>query len=124
MTTLESLQRQIATAQDLKSVVKTMKVLAAVSIRQYERAVEALADYTRTIELGLQAVLNEPSIADLPGQSQTNHRIVAIVFGSDQGMCGQFNQQIATDAIAQIQPLLHASADLTLVADGGRVISP
>jgi F-type H+-transporting ATPase subunit gamma len=124
MTTLESLQRQIATAQDLKSVVKTMKVLAAVSIRQYERAVEALADYTRTIELGLQAVLNEPSIADLPGQSQTNHRIVAIVFGSDQGMCGQFNQQIATDAIAQIQPLLHASADLTLVAVGGRVISP
>jgi F-type H+-transporting ATPase subunit gamma len=40
--TLEALQRQVHTAEELHSVVKTMKALAAVSIRQYEKAVEAL----------------------------------------------------------------------------------
>ncbi|HEY9644428.1 MAG TPA: F0F1 ATP synthase subunit gamma [Coleofasciculaceae cyanobacterium] len=142
MPTLEALQRQITTAKDLQSVVKTMKVLAAVSIRQYERAVESLAEYTRTIELGLQAVLNEMDIAQLAAPSPSSHRIGAIVFGSDQGMCGQFNEQIATEAlarlgvahiapahiaparIAQMQPLLSAPADLTWAAVGARVMAP
>ena len=44
MQTLESLKRTIKSTQDLLSVVKTMKALAAVSIRQYQRAVEALLD--------------------------------------------------------------------------------
>ncbi|MEA3364374.1 MAG: ATPase F1F0 subunit gamma, partial [Candidatus Hydrogenedentes bacterium] len=37
METIESLRKQISSAQDLHSVVKTMKGIAAVSIRQYER---------------------------------------------------------------------------------------
>jgi len=43
--TPESLKRTIKSAQDLLGVVKTMKALAAVSIRQYQRSVESLADY-------------------------------------------------------------------------------
>ena len=57
MQTAETLKRKISTAQDLLSVVKTMKALAAASIRQYERAVESLADYYLTIELGLRALV-------------------------------------------------------------------
>jgi F-type H+-transporting ATPase subunit gamma len=123
MTTLEALQHQIDTAQDLQAVVKTMKTLAAVSIRQYERAVESLAEYTHTIELGLHVVLNQTAIAKLSAPSHSRHRLGAIVFGSDQGMCGQFNQQIATEAIAQLQPLKHTAADLTLISVGSRVIA-
>ena len=123
MTTLEALQHQIDTAQALQAVVKTMKTLAAVSIRQYERAVESLAEYTHTIELGLHVVLNQTAIAELSAPSHSRHRLGAIVFGSDQGMCGQFNQQIATEAIAQLQPLKHTSADLTLIGVGSRVIA-
>jgi F0F1-type ATP synthase gamma subunit len=42
MATIEELKTQISSAQDLQSVVKTMKALATVSIRQYEKAVESL----------------------------------------------------------------------------------
>ena len=42
---LESLNRKIKTAKDLLGVVKTMKSLAAVNIRQFERAVESLEQY-------------------------------------------------------------------------------
>ena len=53
--TTASLRRKIATAGDLQSVVRTMKALAASSIGQYEKSVRALADYYRTVELGLGA---------------------------------------------------------------------
>ena len=42
METIDSLRRKIAVTGDLQEVVKTMKTLAAVSIRQYEKAVESL----------------------------------------------------------------------------------
>ena len=94
MPTLEGLRRQIDTATDLSSVVTTMKTLAAVSIHQYERAVEALADYNRTIELGFQmALAGEPLRLEADESSQ---KTAAIVFGSDQGMCGQFNEEIVS----------------------------
>ena len=57
--TMASLRRQINSAGDLQSVVRTMKALAASSIGQYETSVRALADYYRTVELGLSACLRE-----------------------------------------------------------------
>lgn len=94
MPTLEGLRRQIDTATDLSSVVTTMKTLAAVSIHQYERAVEALADYNRTVELGFQIALSgEPLRLE---SDESSHQTAAVVFGSDQGMCGQFNEDVVS----------------------------
>ena len=53
--TTESLRRKISSAGDLRSVVRTMKALAASNIGQYEKSVLALADYYRSVELGLGA---------------------------------------------------------------------
>jgi F-type H+-transporting ATPase subunit gamma len=47
METLEALQRKIATTEALHLIVKTMKALAAVNIRQYEKAVVSLQEYNR-----------------------------------------------------------------------------
>ncbi|MDX9828194.1 MAG: F0F1 ATP synthase subunit gamma, partial [Spirochaetia bacterium] len=57
--TTASLRRKISSAGDLHSVVSTMKSLAASSIGQYEKSVLALADYQRSIELGLSVCLNK-----------------------------------------------------------------
>ena len=57
--TTASLRRKIGGAEDLQSVVRTMKAVAASSIGQYERAERALADYYRTLELGLGACFRE-----------------------------------------------------------------
>ncbi len=95
MQTLEGLRRRIGTAQDLRSVVSTMKTLAAVSIRQYETAVEALVEYNRTIELGFQIVLRSQRHYWANQHETHNERTGVIVFGTDQGMCGQFNEAMA-----------------------------
>ena len=131
MTALESLQRQMAIALELQSVVKTMKVLAAASIRQYERAVESLAEYSRTIDLGLQVVLKERAWAgnansqgiDLAA-AKNSHRLGAIVFGSDQGMCGQFNEQIARYSVECLNRLAPQTAERTVIVVGTRIVAP
>ena len=100
--TTESLRRKIDSAGDLQSVVRTMKALAASSIGQYEKSVLALADYYRTVELGLGACLRavEPATSTTrPGVPARSEVISAIVFGSDQGLVGQFNDIVADFAI-------------------------
>lgn len=102
METLESLGRRIATTGDLQSIVRTMKSLSAVSIRQYERAAAALREYSRTIELGLQVVLRESSLPSDAGRVPDGPA-AAIVFGTDHGLCGRFNEQIVEFALAGMQ---------------------
>ncbi len=92
MQTQEVLKKKIRSATEMFSVVKTMKTMAAVNIRQYELAVASLGDFFKTLEMGLQAVLkyrwkSRPLQRD--GRKQATG---LIVFGSDQGMCGQFNE--------------------------------
>lgn len=95
MANLHQLQGRIESADDLLSVVKTMKSMAAVNIHQYEQAVKALAEYDRTVEMGLRVLLFR--CPEMVGQARKAkiERTGAVVFGSDQGMCGAFNERIA-----------------------------
>lgn len=106
--TMANLRRQIGGARELQSVVRVMKALAAASIGQYEQSVRALGDYARTVELGLHGCGRGlrpgppgvprgggPRLAAAPATG-------AVVFGSDQGLVGQFNEVIAEHALAAL----------------------
>jgi F-type H+-transporting ATPase subunit gamma len=123
MQTIEPLKRKIKSAQDLLSVVKTMKVLAAVSIRQYEKAMESLVEYNRTVEMGLQVVLKQKPEGISIAEPILKERLGAIIFGSDQGMVGQFNEVIARHAVSEINKLQVKQKNCTVLAVGMRVIS-
>jgi F-type H+-transporting ATPase subunit gamma len=106
--TTASLRRKIDGAGDLQSVVRTMKAVAASSIAQYEKSVRALADYYRTVELGLGAYFRvngpAPLIAEWKKQTVAG-TIGVVVFGSDQGLVGQFNDVVADYAIKTLATL-------------------
>ncbi len=100
-----ALRRKISGAGDLQSVVRTMKAVAASSIGQYEKSVAALADYYRTVELGLSACFRDDHSGPAAGDGKRKvgkHTIRAVVFGSDQGLVGQFNDQVADFAMQAI----------------------
>jgi len=101
------LRQKLNVASDLHGVVRTMKAMAASSIGKYERAVGALAEYDRAVKLGLAAALREVEwqITVTKHLSSETHVPSAIVFGSDQGLVGQFNDVIADFSIAALAKL-------------------
>jgi F-type H+-transporting ATPase subunit gamma len=106
--TTASLTRKISSAGDLQSVVRTMKALAASSIGQYEKSVRALGDYYRTVEMGLGACFRQstPAAPIIKRKGQTDMGAIgAVVFGSDQGLVGQFNDVVADYAIKTLAAL-------------------
>ena len=104
--TAANLRRKITSTRDLESVVRTMKAMAASSIGQYENAVRSLDDYDRTVQLGLCACFRQPQTPVVqPAHSQEDGPIGAIVFGSDQGLVGQFNEVLVEFVSATLSKL-------------------
>ena len=119
MLTTEFLKRRIQSAEDLLGVVKTMKALAAVSIRQYQRAVESLTQYNHTVEMGLQIVLRQSRETPVPVRSRAT-RLGAIIYGTDQGLCGQLNNSIVSHAMEEMNKTGIGTEDRFVLAVGMR----
>jgi F-type H+-transporting ATPase subunit gamma len=105
--TLETLRGKIQGAEDLQSVVRTMKAVAASGVGHYEKSVKALAQYRRTVELGLGACFRGlgRTASQPEGKRPTPRAFGVIVFGSDQGLVGQFNEVVADFAVKTITAL-------------------
>jgi F-type H+-transporting ATPase subunit gamma len=116
--TAASLRRKIASAGDLESVVRTMKAMAASSIGQYENAVNSLDDYFRTVQLGLAACFRqgESAAVSTRGSQKETGAIAAVVFGSDQGLVGQFNDVMA-DFVVQTLGSLPGKKEIMSVGE-------
>ncbi|MFO7585825.1 MAG: F0F1 ATP synthase subunit gamma [Anaerolineales bacterium] len=110
METLDTLRRRIDSARDLHGIVRTMKALSAASIRQFERSVEAIGVYDQTVKDGLRILLqdvttpqDEESLHEDPFISRGKKSgTLAVIFGTDQGMCGQFNENIVSFALRDL----------------------
>jgi F-type H+-transporting ATPase subunit gamma len=106
--TTANLRRQLDSAAQLQSVVRTMKAMAAASIGQYEQSVRALAHYYRTVQLGLSACLRASGPLALGNAARRKTAVAvtgAVVFGSDQGLVGRFNEVMADHAAAALAAL-------------------
>lgn len=104
---IASLRHKIASATELGSVVRTMKAMAASSIGQYENAVRSQDDYYRTVQLGLAACFRQNELIrdESPiAQTETGPNGV-IVFGSDQGLVGEFNEVMVDFVIKTLAKL-------------------
>lgn len=93
---LEALRNRVDGAVDLQAVVRTMKAISASSITQYENAVSSLDSYYATVEQGLIACLKQPDVPlFFTHKREANYPSAVIVFGSDQGLVGQFNDSLS-----------------------------
>lgn len=120
MEALESLKRTIHVTRELQSLVKTMKVLAGLNIRQYERAAHAVVQYNRTVEMGLEILLREVPATAVAARPAPGSRLGAIVFGSDQGMCGSLNDSIVLHATRALARLARRHPEPAILAVGQR----
>lgn len=106
METLETLSEMLETTSEIQSIVRTMKSLSAVSIRQYEQAEAAMSGYEKTIDLGLTAVLTDRRARGLSlpqTMARGTAREALVVIGSDRGLCGRYNEIVTREAESRLR---------------------
>ena len=120
MATLEEISRRIEVAEDLQSVVRTMKTISAVGIRQHELAERAMARYLENVELGLQVAIRalDRPMAEL--RPPAGGRTVAVVVGSEIGLCGAFNERIVNFALESLAESGTAPGERLVLTIGAR----
>lgn len=120
MESLEQLHKHLDSLNDLRTIVKTMKALSAASIRQYEQAVSALSGYYQIVEHALRVTLKDMEQPPVDSQRKPQ-RLVAIVFGSDHGLCGRFNEEITQHALDYMSSTIADQKNRLVLAVGARV---
>lgn len=91
---LERLGRRQRTARELLSIVRVMRAYAMAAVGPYMQAVEALEAYDAAIDQALSVCLQRaPGLAEAPRPHAG--RLAIVAFGSDQGLVGGFNEQVA-----------------------------
>ena len=124
METVESLSRRIAATEDLYSVVKSMKALAAANIKRHERTVRALEQFRETVDLGFRVLLATAATKRISAKiAPKDAMTAAIVIGSDQGMCGQINDQVVEFTLRRMSELGIQKERRVLFAVGVRAAS-
>lgn len=121
MQTAEELERRLHGTSDLYDIVRTMKSLAAVSIAHHERAVVSINEYYRTVLLGLQGLLKYGGAGvQRLEKSKADRAFGIIVFGSDQGMCGGFNDRIVDFTVRKLREMTVEPGSVRIICVGAR----
>ena len=107
MARIEQLKEQLKNGRDIQSVVKTMKTFASIHIRHYQKASSSLNDYAVMVEKAFASLLGAVPLSNVspPKGVAKKGRRAFIVFGSDQGLVGRFNEQTALFTIEQLGTL-------------------
>ena len=101
MPQLEQLHSRLRLLEDLQVVVRTMKAMAQVAVRRYESVRGSLQAYAGNVDLALHAFLQDRRFRESAGlppflaaAAVPAGRVGVILFGSDHGLCGSFNERI------------------------------
>lgn len=96
MPELRRIQNRRETTLTLLNLVRNVKALAAVTIREQQMTASALKHYQSSLDSALGLVLSRKALESeegIPGEIH-GRGTARIVLGSDQGMCGAFNQAV------------------------------
>lgn len=91
--TLEHLSRRSDTLSSIRGIVHTMKTLSAINAAPYEHAARSIEAFHETILKGFAAFAHRTGELSRQPVDLTEQWVV--VFGSDHGLCGNYNDVLA-----------------------------
>lgn len=93
------MEQKIKTFEDIQDIVNAMKAYAGLNIKKTEEYVSAVRTFEQNVFYALaRLIAGFPAMA---APERTGGRRVLIIFGSDQGLCGAYNERIA-DEISKV----------------------
>ena len=99
MAELRELQRKLDSIKALREIVNAMRNIAAIYVRRAESAVKAIRPYTEVVETTLGVVLDRCGIEGTEAEAETAGDCMTLVFASDQGLCGTYNDRVVRAAL-------------------------
>lgn len=95
MSSTQNIKRMINSAENLKSIVGTMKAYASSNIVQFQTAAKASMEYSEIVDMSLFIVLSGQKETNLDPNKNKDKGFLYIIFGSDHGLAGRFNENIS-----------------------------
>ncbi|WFM71952.1 FoF1 ATP synthase subunit gamma [Halomonas sp. CKK8] len=117
--TLEALSRRFDTLTSIRGIVHTMKTISAINAVPYERAARSIEAYHRTVRSGLHAFVARTGPIAMPSVELADS--VVVVFGSDHGLCGNYNELLAEKVAAELVPATAGHAALRVLCVGAQM---
>jgi alternate F1F0 ATPase F1 subunit gamma len=93
------LEQKVKTFEDIHDIVNAMKAYAGLNIRKTEQYISTVRTFEQNVFYALAGLIAAFPVMTIP--ERTEGRSVLIVFGSDQGLCGAYNDRIA-DVVSTI----------------------
>lgn len=94
MKNLQSLRKSLESAQNLYTIVNTMKIHATTNINQFQQAADASMQYRQVLNKALSVVMKKRMMPE-EVLRRSEGKTVHVVFSSDHGLCGSYNERIA-----------------------------
>lgn len=93
MKNLQTLKKSLASARNLFTIVNTMKLHATTNINQFQQAADASMQYRQVLNKALSVVMKK---REMPEEvlRRNDGKTIHVVFTSDHGLCGSFNERI------------------------------
>lgn len=87
----------------IRGIVRTMKTMSVINAHPYELAADNIAAYRATVMKGLHAFVQQhgPLAFETPRSAVK----AVVVFGSDHGLCGNYNEVIAVTVARHVAEL-------------------
>jgi alternate F1F0 ATPase F1 subunit gamma len=93
------LEQRVKTFEDIHDIVNAMKAYAGLNIRKTEQYISTVRTFEQNVFYALAGLIAGFPVMTIPEQSEG--RRVLIVFGSDQGLCGAYNDRLA-EAVSKV----------------------
>lgn len=100
MATLRDIKRKIGSVNSTQTITRTMKMVSASKLRRAQTDLEKIKEYAiRMEELTGRVVKNMPEDAHpLLATREEIKKVLVVSIGSDRGLCGGFNVNVALTA--------------------------
>lgn len=116
MPSLRDVQLKLENADALCEIVDGMRTLAAIYLRRAEATLRAIRPYAENVETALLEVLDRIVVA---GETvEHGAGALVVVFSSDQGLCGPYNDRVVEAALEYERE--HPGLNITFAALGRR----
>lgn len=121
MSSLQSLNRRIKTARNIKQITKAMEMVSASKMRRAQSQALSSRPFAQKLYKTLQtiATLTDPSMHPLLKHSDTGKNII-ILISTDKSLAGSLNTNLFRGTVDQLEMLALNQFEFILVGQRGR----